>query len=422
MAPIETSLQPPNGEWKRTVLAALSLCLLLCSYYILRPVRDAMAVQIDENQRQWLFTGTFIYTLAVVPIFGWMVKRFSRAVLIPVTFGLMISMLIGFYVLFSVSDSDRMKLVSYAAFFIWLSMFNVLIVSVFWSAVSDAFSTDQAQRFYGYITAGGTAGAILGPITTLSISQHTSTPNLLLVSAGILFLALLMILQLGRLAETRERKLHRPLGGSILAGVTQTVRSPVLSQLAGLVICYSTVSTVLYLEMANLVGKEIPKADQTAFFSRIDLAVNVLALIVQLLATRFVLNRLGVNWALAVAPAAMLIGLTMFGIQPAILLLAVVQVAHRASEFALTRPGREVLFTTVDAESRYKAKNFIDTAVYRANDSASAWLITAVRSHHLNVIWVVGVPVTLAWLVLSRRIGRSRIAARDPAQETVSAS
>jgi AAA family ATP:ADP antiporter len=399
---METSVSR-TGEQHRTALAAATFFLLLCSYYVLRPVRETMAVLTGPDRVPWLFTGTFVATLAVVPLFGWLVRRVPRDWLIPAVYGPMIACLAGFYVVFRAGPTT----VSAAAFFIWLSLFNLLVTSLFWSRVGDAFTTEQARRRYGYITAGGTAGAVTGPALTTLLAERVSTASLLLVSMGLLLFAGGSLLFLRPPSDVSASPSQRPIGGSVLAGIAQTFRDPLLAALAGLVICYSSISTVLYQEMTGIVGKAYADAGaRTAYFARIDLSVNLLSLALQLLATRFLLRSWRLGWCLGLVPAVMLLGLVGVGVAPTAGLFAVVQVLHRAGEFALSKPSREVLFTTVDAENRYKAKNFIDTAVYRTNDAASIWLTTAVRSLGGNAIWIVALPVTMAWLLLSWSTGR----------------
>lgn len=397
---------PPatTDERFRTWLAAGSFFLLLSGYYILRPVRDEMAVRTGSDRLPWLFTGTFVCTLAFVPLFGWIVQRCPRAVLIPLMYGLMIGCLVTFYALFLAGVSSY----SAAAFFIWLSLFNQMVVSLFWSSVSDAFTTEQAQRRYGYITAGGTSGAILGPAITAAIAERVGTANLLLVAMGLLIGAILGLIALRQQATGPATTSQRPIGGSVLAGITQTFRNPLLASLAGLVMCYSAISTVLYLQMTHIVGKTYADpGSRTAFFARVDLSVNLLALAIQLLATQQIIRHWGLRGALSLIPTAMILGLIAVGLWPAAVAFAVVQCIHRAGEFSLSKPSREILFTTVDQESRYKAKNFIDTVIYRTNDTASSWLITTIQTIGGSAIWCFALPIAFVWFALCQFVGAS---------------
>ncbi len=391
------------GELRRAALASAAFFLLLCSYYILRPVRDEMGVQTGVGQLQWLFTGTFVCTVLLVPLFGWVVKRVPRRLLLPAVYGFVITNLLGFYAAFTVGITVAVA----ATFFIWLSVFNLLIISLFWSQVSDVFTREQSHRLYGYIAAGGTMGALAGPAITAVLARHVSLANLLALSAALLAAAAGCMVLLRRRATIIAPAAEKPIGGSIWAGIWLTLKRPGLRGIALLIICYSAVSTVLYIEQLDIVGKTFADSgERTSFFATIDLAVNALALAVQLFLTRRVVQHAGLRTALSLVPIVVIAGLGALLAWRSAVSLALVQVVHRAGDYSLMRPGREMIYTTVDAESRYKAKNFIDTAVYRANDALSAWLIAAIRAAGLDAILVAGIPIALLWLLTGFRTGR----------------
>jgi AAA family ATP:ADP antiporter len=391
---------------RRTVLGALAFFLLLSSYTMLRPVRDDMAVHFGADRLHWLFTGTFLFTLLVVPLFGWLVRRIRRARILPAAYLFLVANLL----LFSVAFADGATQVIAGTFFIWLSVFNLFVVSLFWSNVSDAFSKEESHRLYGYIAAGGTMGAIAGPATVAVAAKHLGTSHLLGLSALLLIMATLCMIAVRRNAPFPTENTTRPIGGSIIAGVSLTLQSARLRSIALLVICLTAVSTVLYVELIAAVAQTMPdSAGRQRFFASIDLAVNTLALLLQLLGTARIVKHGGLAITLSLAPLLVLVGLAGLGgigAWATAIGFAAVQVLHRAGEYALNKPGREMIYTTVDPESRFKAKNFIDTAVYRANDAVSAWLINLVRGAGLNAVWLVGVPVALVWLVTGFHVGR----------------
>jgi AAA family ATP:ADP antiporter len=390
-------------ELKRAAPAFLAFFLLLCSYYILRPVRDEMAVQYGADRLQWLFSGTFIFTLLVVPLFGWVVKRVPRQYVLPAVYAFLIANLLAFHAAFTMG----VTIIGAAAFFIWLSVFNLFVVSLFWSKLGDVFSTEESHRLYGCIAAGGTAGAIAGPALTAMLARHVSTADLLALSTMLLAAAALCMVTLRSRQFSDRHAASRPVGGSIVAGVPLTLKLRSLRGIALLVICYTTVSTVLYVELVDLVGKKFSDAgERKAFFAMIDLAVNGLALTMQLLGTRRIVQRFGLRSALSVVPLIVLAGLGTLGAWRTAIGFAMVQTLHRAGEYSIGRPGREMIYTTVDPESRYKAKNFIDTAIYRGSDAASAWLIAAIRSAGLDVILLIAIPAAIAWLIAGFKIGR----------------
>ena len=393
-----------EGEFTRVALGFIAFFLLLCSYYIVRPVRDEMAVQTGASKIQWLFTSTFIATLVAIPFFGWVVKKTPRGLLIPLVYGFFISNLIIFFFIFQ----NAMTLTTAVAFFTWISVFNLFVVSLFWSNTSDIFTTEQSHRLYGYISAGGTTGAISGPAITALIAEHVETSTLLAISTVLLGAAAVAMVVMRRGSLPAEHAAEeRPIGGSVLAGVRLAWQIISLRGIAILIICYTAVSTVFYVEQADVVGKTFSDTgERTAYFATIDLAVNALALITQVVGTRRVVQHFGLRVTLSLVPLTVGIGLMMLGAWRSAFLLAIVQIVHRAGEFALTRPGREMIYTTVDAESRYKAKNFIDTTIYRGNDALASWLIAWVRAVGLSSIILVGVPTAIVWLLAAFRIGK----------------
>jgi AAA family ATP:ADP antiporter len=404
--PPDRALRP--GELGPVTLAGAAFLLILCSHYVLRPVRDEMGVRTGVEKLQWLFTGTFVFTLLTVPVFGWVARVVPRPRLLAVVYGFLVLNLLGFAAAFGAGAG----VAAAAAFFIWLSVFNLFVVSLFWSNVSDVFSKEQSHRVYGYIAAGGTAGALAGPALTRALAPRAATWQLLALSAGLLAAGAVCVMALRRRGTPAGTPPADAIGGNVLAGIALTVRRPDLRGVALLVICYSAVSTVLYVELVDLVGRRFAgqaSGQRTAFFATVDLGANLLALALQLLGTKQIVMRGGLRAGLSLVPLVVSVGLALLALLGAwrsAVLVAAVQIVHRAGDYALMRPGREMIFTTVDPESRYKAKSFIDTTVYRANDAASAWVVSAVRGAGRDPVALVGIAVALLWLVTGLRIGR----------------
>ncbi len=400
------------GEAKRVALAFASFFLVLCAYYVLRPVRDAMGVRAGADRMQWLFTATLVFTLLTVPLFGAVVRRVARPRLVPVVYGFLITNLVAFAAAFA-RDGGTAPAV---AFFVWLSTFNLFAVSLFWSTASDAFTTEESHRLYGYVAAGGTTGAVAGPGLTALVAGHAGASSLLVLSAALLAAATACMVALrraGRAGRAAGEGDARPVGGSIVAGIPLTWRVPSLRGVALVVIGYSAVSTVLYVELVDLVGARFAhEGERVAFFATIDLAVNGLALVVQTLGTSRIVRRFGLRAALAIVPLLVTGGLALLGAWRSATGVAMVQTVHRAGDYALVRPGREMVFTTVDAESRYKGKSFIDTTVYRANDALWAWLVAALRGAGVDAVVYAGIPAALLWLGAGVRLGRRHDAHR----------
>ncbi|GAB3728931.1 MFS transporter [Luteimonas pelagia] len=401
--------------------ALLYFFSLLCGYYVLRPVRDAMGASGDmaalfppglvawagargfdlaDFTLQVLFTGTFVAMVLLQPVYGALVARFPRRVFLPVVYGVFIACLLAFWILFDRDAPGRG-----AAFFIWVAVFNLFAVVVFWSFMADVFDDVQARSVYGYIGAGGTVGALLGPMITRLVVERIGVANLLLVSCAFLCICLVCILKLRPWAVARERRQgttdgERAMGGGVLAGLRLVFRDPLLGALALVMFFGVGVGTLLYNEQAAIARAHFTTAEaRTAFYAGIDLAVNTLTILVQVFATRWLLRRHGVAPALLLPAGAILVGFCLLAASPLPALVAMVQVATRAGEFSLAKPARESLYTRMDREARYKAHAAIDTAIYRASDLSFVWLHKGLAFAGSSAVFAAGVGVAgaLAW-------------------------
>jgi ATP:ADP antiporter, AAA family len=387
----------------RVVLPLLTFFSVLCGYFVLRPVRDEIGAQAGIENLPWLFTGTFVATLLLVPLFGLIVARVRRRAIAAATYALCAALLLLTY---GGLQSGASIVAWGVGLFIGISVLNLFIISVFWSLMSDSFDEGEARRWYGIIAVGGTAGAIAGPSITAFLAPRIGPINLLPISAALLALAAVLSLFVPR---RRDAPPQQKIGGNILAGMKLAVRNPSLLRIALIIICYTTVSTILYTEQADIVRQAISDSGQrTRFFALLDLANNTTTILLQLLVTRGVLTHLGLRTALTAAPALIGTGLIVLALYPRLALIAVLQVIHRAGEHAFTRPGREVVFTTVTPEERFKAKNFIDTFVYRGNDALVSWLLGALHAAGAGIasIAAMGVAVALGWAANGWALGR----------------
>lgn len=387
--------------------------LLLAAYYVLRPVRDALAVQAGASALQWLFTATFAAMLALVPAYGWICARLPRARFLPAIYAFFILNLLGFYFF---PDPG--------IFFVWLNVFNLFAVSVFWSLMSDLFTPEQANRLFGAVAAGGSCGAIAGPTLTAAAATTLGTQNLLLLSAALLAAALFAMARLTawgrRYPRPGEPPAEQALGGSLLAGARDALASPYLLGICAYLLCYTVLSTSLYFQQIDIVGAAIPDTgERTRFFAAVDLAVNAIALVLQLAVTARLVERIGTGWMLALMPIVSIAGFAALGASPTLAVLLVVGVTRRAGEFAISKPVRETLYTVVPREDRYKAKGFTDTVVYRGGDALSGWLFGALRGAGLGagaIAWA-ALPVAGAWLALAFWLGRGygeAVTAKEP--------
>ena len=363
--------------------------LLLSSYYVLRPVRDALAVELGAQALQRLFTATLVAMLVLVPVFGWLASRLPRARLLPAVYAFFAVNLLAF----TLELDARL-------FFVWLSVFNLFVVSVFWSFMSDIFDTRQAARLYGTIAAGGSCGAIAGPLIAALVPQ---SKVLLVVSALLLAGTVLCIRVLARWAGKHPRGSEpppeAPLGGSILAGARAALTSPFLLAICGYLLCYTALSTALYFQQVEIVRDAVPDPGaRTRLFASVDLLVNGLTLAIQVLAFSRLAALLGPTGMLAAVPALSVAGFAWLGATPTLGALIAFGVVRRVGEFAISKPARETLFTIVPREERYKAKNFIDTVVYRGGDAFAGWLFAGVSAF-------VAAAVAAAWTALAVFLG-----------------
>jgi len=382
---------------------------LLCGYYILRPLREEMGIAGGVEQLHWVFTATFLAMLAAVPLFGWVTSRFARRRFLPLVYLFFIANLLLFFAAF---QFEAARLAGARVFFVWVSVFNLFVVSVFWSFMVDLYSNEQGRRLFGFIAAGGSAGAILGPTLTATLAVPLGPVNLLPVSAGFLALALVCIRALLRLSPQNlpGRADERGLAGGVFAGITQLARSPYLLGVALFVVGLTVVATFVYFEQAHIVRRSFTDAgERTRFFAGIDLAVNAIAITLQAFATGRIMRWLGLTAVLALMPLASAAGLAALGALPLLAMLAGVQVLRRAGDYALTRPAREVLFTVVDRSEKYKVKNVIDTLVYRGGDALGGWLFASLLSFGLGLsaLAYLGAGVAVAWFALALWLGRS---------------
>lgn len=401
------------GEFPALVWSFAYFFCLLCAYYVLRPVREEMGVQGGVSNLPYLFTATFVSMIVVVPLFGWASARWPRAKLLPIVYGFFITHIIGFYFLFKIGASPARTA---QAFFVWLSVFNVFVVSVFWSFMSDIFRNDQAKRLYGVIAAGGSLGAITGPTLTAILVVHIGIANLLLVSILFLCFAVGCIFELNRWAtRTKHHSAAEnrgdALGGGLLAGIRLAFTSRYLLGVCGYIMLLSTLGTFLYLEQMRIIAETIPSpVERTQLFARVDMGVNSLTLFVQFFITAQLVLRFGVTFCLMLMPLMSVAAFGLVAAVPSLGVIIVLGMLRRVMEYAITRPSREVLFTVVSREERYKAKNVIDTVVNRGGDALSAWMNAGIKSLGATTahIALVAMPIAALWAVLAYWLGRKQ--------------
>lgn len=385
--------------------------LILSSYYVIRPIRDEFGSADFENLTV-IFTGTLVVMLIANALFAALVARLSRRRFIPIAYRFLIANLLIFLALLYFVPKQQVWVGR--CFFVWTSVFNLFVLSVFWAFMVDVFSSEQGKRLFGFVSVGGTLGAIVGAAITATLVQKLGSLRLLLISAVLielsaqcarLFPATPSALSSGKKRETAES----PVGGGIWAGLVHNFSSPYLLGISAYMLLYSLTSTLLYFQQSAIArGAFTDRAARTAFFAKIDLAVNVMTILVQLFLTGRLLKWLGVAVTLAVLPALSVLGFTTLGMAPTLVVLVVFLALRRATNFAVARPTRETLFTVMSREDKYKSKNFIDTVVYRTGDQIGAWSDRLLRSLGLGLTGVsmIAAPIAAIWLVVSLWLGR----------------
>ena len=389
---------------------------VLSAYYMLRSVRETMAVEGGVQNVPWLFSSTFVVMLAVTPVFGWVASRYPRRQFLPWVYYFFVINILLFWAGFSYAINNGLSFVWLGrAFFVWLSVFNLFVVSVFWSFMADIYTREQSRRLFGVISAGGSAGALLGPLATGSLVVPIGFQNLLPISASLLLFGVYCINRLRNWVESEHRgeldstmASAAPLGGTLLGGVTLVTRSKYLSAIGLASIIASLLGTALYMFMTELVGEAFASTDErTRTFAFIDAATNTMAMLVQLLIVKRAVWRFGVGVTLSLLPIISIIGFTLVAMNPSFLAVAAVQAIRRAVGFGLSKPTNDMLYSVVTPEEKYKSKNFIDTAVYRGGDLIGTWTVRGLWGLGFAGISIVLLPFAALWVAIALWLGKA---------------
>ena len=389
---------------------------VMSSYYIMRPMRDQMGVAGGVSHLPWLFTGTLVGMLLVNLPFAYMVTKLPRSRFIPLTYRFFAANILIFAAALHLADPEQTIWIG-RIFFIWASVYNLFVISMFWQVNVDLFSSEQGKRLFGFIAAGATMGAISGSTITAFLARYASPTMLLIGAAVLLEVAVFSVGRLGKLSPTLHRlpgaardaeaESDRVIGGSALAGIIHAIRSPYLLNVSVFLLLFAITSTFLYFQQAAVVSSSFAdRAAQTSFFATIDLCVNAATLAVQLFFTGRIVRLIGVALALALLPVLTMVGFTALALAPSIAAIAVFQVIRRASDYAIARPTREVLFTVVPREDRFKTKGLIDTFVYRLGDQIGAWSMPLLAGFGAQATSMVAVAIAAVWLVNALWLGR----------------
>lgn len=393
------------------MLAFACFFCVLSSFYILRPIREEMGIYGGRKNLPWLFTATFLVMILAAACYGWLAGRVPRGRILPWAYRFFSLNLLLF---FAVWEWGEGRVVLARVYFVWVSVFNLLVVSAFWSVMADAFRSNEGKRLFGIVSAGGSAGAVAGPLLTALLVERVGIAPLFLVSIALLEGAVFFAGRVVRWAQGEGRgMLHAHatdrIGGGPFAGFRTAVSSPYYLGIAGLMALYSITSTVVYFEQARIVeGAISDPAARTALFAKIDLVVNVLSAGTQAFGTGRLLSWAGVGTGLALLPALTSVGLVGLALFPGVAMIAAVQITRRSIHYAVERPAREVLYTVVPPEDKYKTKGFLDTVVYRGADAVGGWLSTGLAALGLGAaaVSIGAVPLAGIGIPLAYWLGR----------------
>lgn len=402
-------------ETRATLLAFMFVFTLMAAYYILRPVRDAMSSDWTDAELSTLFTGTFLFSLVAVAIYGAACSRVSFRRLVPGVYGFFAASFLLFFVT-TRTGQDPVWIRKF--FFIWVSVFSLFHISVFWSYMADVFSREQAQRLFGFIASGASIGAIAGPALTVLLVGAVGPENLVVLSSILLLVPIVIIrlLDTGDGSEsTAPAQRQQAIGGNPFAGFSLFFKSPYLLGIGLFILLYTAISTFVYFELKNLMAG-LDETVRVQIWGGMDLAVNVLAIGTAMFATGRIASRFGLTVTLALVPVVIVLGLLILALSPVTMVVVALQIVRRAGNYAITRPGREMLFTVVDRETRFKAKSVIDIVVYRGGDALTAWAFTGLTvglGMSLGAVAGVGAGIAALWAAVAVYLGRRYDRVRD---------
>ncbi|GHD35945.1 MFS transporter [Halioglobus pacificus] len=402
-----------HPEEVRATLASFSLVLVLMgSYYLLRPLRDAMASDWTDAEVSWLWTFNFFFSAIAVSLYGTAISKVRIERLVPTVYGFFAASFVAFYVATQIV-ADRTLIDK--SFYVWISVFSLFHISVFWSFMSDTFSKPQAKRLFGFIGAGASIGAIGGPAIAAAVAGFAGTDPLLLIASALIVLTLPIVLWIQRLkeAEMHNRDVSaKPgdlqyIGGNPLSGFVDFLKSPYLLGIALFIFLYTVISSFVYFELKNLLA-DYSRAERSQIWAMMDLVVNILTLVIAAFATGRMAKYMGLPFTLASVPVAIGLGMLVLAAAPMVAVVVAIQIARRAGNYAISRPAREMLFTAVDRDLRFKAKPVIDIVVYRGGDMLSGWAFTGLTTLGLGMgaMAAVGAGIAALWAGVGIYLGR----------------
>jgi AAA family ATP:ADP antiporter len=398
-------------EIRALLLAFVFNFVVLGGYYVIRPIRDEIGADRGVENLPWMYTGTLIGMLIANTLYATIVARMSRRRFIPIGYRFAILNLLVFFLLMRWMPVAQERAILAPIFFIWVSVFNLFATTMFWSFMADVFTPDQGKRLFGFIAVGGSIGGIVGGVVTSSLAGKLSTGLFLLITAVMLEIAAQCVRRFPSDFRAHDDQSEQPIGGRFWEGATHIARSPYLLGLAAFLIIYTITNTWAYFQQSDLTGHHLhDRAARTSFLANIDIAVNTITVLIQIFLTGRLMKWFGVGITLVLMPLLSGVGFVAIGFAPILAVLATFQILRRAAGFALLRPAREVLFTVLRREDKYKAKSLIDTFGYRLGDITGAWSYPLMQWIGLGLVGIswVAVPFAAIWCALSIWLGRKQ--------------
>src|SRR5437763_1848446 len=407
-------------EVRALFLAFVFNFVVLGGYYVIRPIRDEIGADRGVENLPWMYTGTLIGMLVANALYAAIVVRMSRRRFIPIAYRFAIANLFVFFLLMRVVPLAQERSILAPIFFIWVSVFNLFATTMFWSFMADVFTPEQGKRLFGFIAVGGSVGGIVGGLVTSSLAGKLSTGLFLLITAVMLEIAAQCVRRFPTDFRTHDEQSEQPIGGKFWDGATHIARSPYLLGLAGFLMIYTLTNTWAYFQQSDLTQRQLQdRAARTSFLANIDIAVNTITVLIQIFLTGRLMKWFGVGITLVFMPLLSAVGFAAIGFAPVLTVLATFQILRRAAGVALLRPAREVLFTVLRREDKYKAKSLIDTFGYRLGDQIGAWSYPLMRWFGLGLVGIswVAVPFGAIWCVLGIWLGRKQRVLADAKRE-----
>ncbi len=394
------------GEWKLLLASFAYFFFLLCGYYLIRSIREQMGVVAGVDNYHWLFLGTLSVTIAIQPVYGAVVSKYTRRVFLPYIYGFFALVILAFWLAFQTWGQTAYLARS---FFVFISVYNVFIVSLFWSFMADVYTKEQGKRLFGLIASGGSIGGIVGPLLGVLLVERIGALNLILLSFICMLMVLLMLLILrGHASDSRENA-TAPMGGSALEGVKLIVSSRLLQQITIMTVLATFLGAFLYTLQGVYVSDYVSGINaQTKLFNQINLITNVLTLFFQILLTPYLLQNVRIPKILAVLPTLLVIAFALIGLVPIIYVVLAGIIVQRSGAYGIMKPPTDWLFTGMDKQIKYKFKNFLDTVIYRAGDTIAQWVVRGITlmTRNIHILAVIGLFLACMWVYNAYRVGR----------------